>query len=80
MTKWRWDINLDNLVGRDVVIETRDAVVREGRVSAFRYAGIIIADHAVAKKTTVNLPIALELNGDSGDTIDIARIERLQVR
>ena len=70
--KWIWAVDLDPIVGSTVRFETRDGVRREGRASDLRYSELRIDGR------TVRFPTEIELNGDPGDLVDIARLVWLE--
>jgi hypothetical protein len=75
---WTWKINLETIVERQVFLETIDGVRREGRISGLRVQTIRATDKGVTRN--VNIPTALELNGDAFDLIEFSRILHFELK
>ena len=71
---WTWDIDLDNLVGRFVDLETTDGMLRSGKVTKFVIREIELAGE------TVKVPEAIELNGDPRDLIEFLRLKSVVIQ
>lgn len=68
---------VDELIGtvnKYVILETEDGVRREGKLSGWRMRDLKLNDIAVT------LPVAMELNNDPMDTVELARIKKLTVK
>jgi len=76
---WKWYIDLRKLIGRRCRIETSDGAIRIGRISGINMHQIIT--NGTSRPTiTLNLPIDLEIDGDSSDKIEFRRIKRIKVQ
>lgn len=60
-------------IGRNVSLETHDGCTREGKLTSFDCRGIIINGEQL------DMPMALELNGDITDHITLAMIAKLDI-
>lgn len=60
-------------VGRNVHLETHDGSIREGKLTGYDCRGIII------NGVTLDYPMALELNGDLTDHIELKMIAKLDI-
>ena len=69
--KWIDDIN--DGVGKYVKMETRDGVVREGRLSGLRTRQIVF------NGKIQEIVTELELNGDPTDTVDFGVLESVSI-
>jgi len=73
VSEWVWEINLKAMVGRDVRLETKDGVHREGRISKVNMAPFTLSGETVA------IPDSIELNGDSEDLVAFNRLATMDV-
>jgi hypothetical protein len=71
--KWDWNIDLSAFVGRTCRLSTKDGTYREGKISAVKMTSLEVADHLV------ELPQAVELNGDLEDLVPFDRLTSLKV-
>jgi hypothetical protein len=71
--QWEWIIELDGMIGRDVHLETRDGLRREGRITGVNTLEIETADEPLL------IPDSIELNGDALDRIDLRHVKELRV-
>ena len=68
---------VDQLIGttnKYIVLETDDGVRREGKLSGWRMRDMKVND------IQVTLPVAMELNNDPMDTVELTRIKKLTVK
>ena len=68
-----WNASLDTMVGRFVHLETHDGSFREGRVTGVEYQTTMV------NKRKIELPKAIELNGDPSDKIEWSWIKIITV-
>lgn len=60
-------------LGRFIHLETTDGVAREGKLTGLRTQEVILNGQ------TLDMPVALELNGDPNDFIMLLQIYRLDI-
>jgi hypothetical protein len=73
MNDWKWEVDLDSLIGRHAHIETKDGTHRQGRITAittkiFKLDGVAL-----------EIPHSVELNGDPVDLISLAKMRNLDI-
>ena len=70
---WKWDIDLAGMIDGFAAFETKDGVIREGRISQIRYEPVLIntVEHLI--------PYGFELNGDPLDLVEIQMIKSIQI-
>ncbi len=71
--EFRWDVDLDPIIGRCVALETTDGIMREGRITQ------IIERKFIMDGREVNIPTAVELNGDPTDHIEMVRLVKFEL-
>lgn len=71
--KFKWDVDLEPIIGRCVALETTDGIMREGRVTK------IIERKFMLDEVEVNIPTAVELNGDPTDHIEMTRLVKFEL-
>ena len=69
----KWIDRIADSVGKFVTLETRSGVSREGKISALR------TETVEFNGSDCELPIAIELNGDVFDTVDLVTIQRINI-
>ncbi len=72
--EWVWDIELDSLVGRDCYLETEDGMQREGRITGIRTRPFFM------QAVEIQVPLAIELNGDPRDLIEFLRLKKIDIQ
>ncbi len=72
--KWKWEIHLDEMVGKFVHLETRDGSIREGKLT-----GIETYDLEI-NNSTYRVPMCFQINGDALDTISFQQIKEMTLR
>jgi len=71
---WIWTIELDSLLDRHAHLETEDGMLREGRITAIRTRTITLAGE------TIEVPVAVELNGDPRDLVEFLRLKSVDIQ
>jgi len=71
--KGQWVDELDKAVGKYVSLETREGVFREGKISGIRMTEFKI------NGVVAEVPEEIELNGDIGDLVTVARILSIDI-
>lgn len=71
MEEFKWEIELDGLIGQRVRVESTDGMYREGKISNFSY----IEFDFFGKK--VRIPEWIELEGDPGNRFDLNRCAKV---
>lgn len=72
--KGKWIDDIHAATGKFFVLQTRDGVDREGRITAIRCRSFKFNGEEV------EIPTELELNGDQSDTIPLERIANIEVK
>lgn len=70
---WSWNINLYNLFGKTVKVETKDGIYLSGVLSGEERSFFEMDD------TIVSSIITLELDNDKEKVVDVSRIKKLVV-
>jgi len=73
MPQWTWDIDLRNLYGKKIKVETKDGVYLEGVLSGvekvlFEFDGVLVG----------NLH-SLEMDNDREKVVDVSRIKKVEI-
>lgn len=71
--RWDWQIDLAPFIGRTGYLTTRDGIYREGKISAIKMREFDLAG------SKVQIPEAIELNGDFEDVIPFDRLAKVDV-
>jgi len=72
--EWVWEIELEALVGRHCYLETEDGMQREGKITGIRTRPFRLAGDVV------QVPLAIELNGDPRDLIEFLRLKKVDIQ
>lgn len=72
MSDWKWDIDLENLIGLRFLIETSDGIYREGVLTQIRWKELTL-DGSV-----VRYPEVFQLDKDSANEFDSNRIVNME--
>ena len=76
MINFKWQVDLQGMVGAWCTIETTEGSLREGRVSAIK-AGTLRCAQGDGRTREYTVPIGIELNNDSTDVIEFVRMASL---
>ena len=69
--KYKWDVDLTNMLDQFVSLETHDGIIREGKITRVEHKEIEVNGQKM------RMPGAIELNNDMGDLIDFVLIRRM---
>ncbi len=70
---WKWDVDLEALVGKHAHLETKDGTRREGRITAVHTKTFTLDG------VKLDIPESVELNGDPLDLIPLDKLQTLDV-
>lgn len=70
---WKWDVDLQALIGKHAHLETKDGTRREGRITAIHMKTFILDG------VELHIPDAVELNGDPLDIIRLVKMQTLDI-
>jgi len=73
MLGWSWRIDLTNLMGKRVKIETKDGVYLSGKLTGLDTTEFLLDER------TVKTPVAFRLDDDPEKVVDAARIIRVDL-
>lgn len=72
-SKWKWDVDLEPMIGKTVHIITKDGFEREGKITAVKTRDVTINNKLYVA------PFAIELNGDPIDIITFVKMENMDL-
>lgn len=73
MSEIVWNIDIDTLKGRQVSLETKDGIRREGKITNVECVGLML------NRRRVLVPSTFTLNHDETDRISFAHILKMTV-